>query len=135
MAELVTAAVITGSAIDRHFASKDEILGALFDAASAEVIERLGPLRTEAHEKLKALVDAHLAFTLERRSVALSVRASGARCRQCTAAPSCGGASVARNVGSTSSNASDHVVILRRHEPADRILLFDGPPSAHTRLR
>ncbi|MCB8914001.1 TetR/AcrR family transcriptional regulator [Rhodococcus rhodochrous] len=71
MAALGASAGTTGSAIYRHFASKDEILGALFDEASAELIERLGPWREDPREELEALVDAHLDFTLDRRSLAL----------------------------------------------------------------
>lgn len=71
MAELGPAAGITGSAIYRHFASKDDILSSLFDEAGAELMERLGPPLTEIDEELEALVDAHLDFTLDRRSLAL----------------------------------------------------------------
>ena len=71
MAELGAAAGITGSGIYRHFASKDEILSALFDKASAELVDRLRPPSAELRKELEALVDAHLDFTLDRRSLAL----------------------------------------------------------------
>ncbi|MFD6059897.1 TetR/AcrR family transcriptional regulator [Rhodococcus wratislaviensis] len=71
MVSLGAAAGITGGAIYRHFTSKHEILGALFEEASAELVERLGPWRGNAREELEALVDAHLDFTLARRSLAL----------------------------------------------------------------
>ena len=71
MAELGAAAGITASGIYRHFTGKDDILSALFDQASAELMERLGPPSTEPRMELEALVDTHLDFTLDRRNLAL----------------------------------------------------------------
>lgn len=56
---------LSGSAIYRHFSSKDEILAALFDAATSELLVRLGP-PLALDEELVHLVDVHLDFTLER---------------------------------------------------------------------
>jgi hypothetical protein len=47
------------------------ILGALFDEASAELVERLGTVRQDVGEELEALVDAHLGLTFDRRCLAL----------------------------------------------------------------
>lgn len=71
MAELGAAAGVTGSAIYRHFVSKDEILASLFEEASVELVDRLRPPSTDLREELEGLVDAHLDFTLDRRSLAL----------------------------------------------------------------
>jgi len=61
---------ISGSAIYRHFSSKDEILGALFAAATAELLVRLGAVRDDPQQELAHLVDVHLDFTLERDRLA-----------------------------------------------------------------
>jgi AcrR family transcriptional regulator len=61
---------ISGSAIYRHFSSKDEILGALFAAATAELLVRLGAVRDDPQQELEHLVDVHLDFTLERTRLA-----------------------------------------------------------------
>lgn len=83
---------LSGSAIYRHFSSKDEILAALFDAATSELLVRLGP-PLALDEELVHLVDVHLDFTLERsllsmiwqheqRSLTDAYRRSFARARE-----------------------------------------------------
>lgn len=62
---------VSGSAIYRHFSSKDEILGALFSAATAELLVRLGTVREDPQQELEHLVDVHLDFTLERERLAV----------------------------------------------------------------
>jgi AcrR family transcriptional regulator len=61
---------VTGSAIYRHFSAKDEILGALFAAATAELFLRLGAVWDDPRRELEHLVDVHLDFTLERQQLA-----------------------------------------------------------------
>lgn len=62
---------VSGSAIYRHFSGKDEILAALFDEATSELLMRLGALQADPHEELAHLVEVHLDFTLERSRLAL----------------------------------------------------------------
>ena len=61
---------ISGSAIYRHFSAKVEILEALFSAATAQLLLRLGPVRDDPQRELEHLVDVHLDFTLERTRLA-----------------------------------------------------------------
>lgn len=61
---------VSGSAIYRHFSGKDEILAALFDQATAELLARLGTVQADPHAELERLVDVHLDFTLERSRLA-----------------------------------------------------------------
>lgn len=62
---------VSGSAIYRHFSGKDEILAALFDEATSELLVRLGALQTDPQDELAHLVEVHLDFTLERSRLAL----------------------------------------------------------------
>jgi AcrR family transcriptional regulator len=65
------AAGISGSAIYRHFAGKDEILSALFDQAIDELLDRIGEPAQDQRIELERLVTAHLDFTVERRRLAI----------------------------------------------------------------
>lgn len=61
---------ITASTIYRHFSGKDEILGALFEEATAELLLRLDPPHEEPSDELAHLVNVHFDFTVERTKLA-----------------------------------------------------------------
>lgn len=81
---------VTGSAIYRHFSSKDEILAVLFDQAADALLLKIGPPAEDPHEELRGLVYAHVEFAVthqrlagifarEQRALAQSDRRSFAR--------------------------------------------------------
>lgn len=56
---------VTGSAIYRHFRSKDEILAVLFDQASDALLRRVGePRDDDPRAELYGLVEAHVEFAV-----------------------------------------------------------------------
>lgn len=65
VAELGERAGVSGPAIYRHFASKDEILGTLFDRAMDRLFIHTPPPRDDARTTLEELVRAHVQFVLE----------------------------------------------------------------------
>lgn len=64
------AAGVTGSAIYRHFESKDEILVALFDQATDALLLRIGEPADDPHEELIRLVNAHAEFGVTHQRLA-----------------------------------------------------------------
>jgi AcrR family transcriptional regulator len=61
---------VTGSAIYRHFASKDEILVVLFDQATDALLLRIGEPLDDPHEELVRLVRAHVEFAVSHQRLA-----------------------------------------------------------------
>ncbi|MEV6985406.1 TetR/AcrR family transcriptional regulator [Sphaerisporangium sp. NPDC051017] len=55
---------VTGSAIYRHFDSKDEILAVLFDQATDALLLRIGEPLDDPREELTRLVRAHVEFAV-----------------------------------------------------------------------
>lgn len=56
---------VSGSAIYRHFSSKDEILAALFDRVIDKLLLRVGEPADDPHEELARLIDAHIDFAVD----------------------------------------------------------------------
>ncbi|MGO4383726.1 TetR/AcrR family transcriptional regulator [Specibacter sp. RAF43] len=61
---------ITGSAIYRHFSSKDEILAALFDRVMDQMLIRIGTPSDDPREELNHLVEAHVEFAMSHQTLA-----------------------------------------------------------------
>ncbi|MDI9953653.1 TetR/AcrR family transcriptional regulator [Rhodococcus sp. IEGM 1305] len=61
---------ITGSAIYRHFTSKDEILSVLFDRATDALLVRIGQPLADPRDELHRLVYAHIEFSLSMHQLA-----------------------------------------------------------------
>jgi AcrR family transcriptional regulator len=61
---------ITGGAIYRHFSSKDEILGVLFDHVIDAALEQLPSLSDDADDDLRALVQAHVSIAMKHPKLA-----------------------------------------------------------------
>ncbi|MGH3629771.1 MAG: TetR/AcrR family transcriptional regulator [Sciscionella sp.] len=55
---------ITGSAVYRHFSSKDEILATLFDRLMDTLLMRMGDELPDAEEELDRLISIHVEFVL-----------------------------------------------------------------------
>ena len=71
MDEVGEAAGITGPAIYRHFASKDELLGALFSEAVDALLIRIGDAEfDDPWEELAFLATAHAEFVFEQQALA-----------------------------------------------------------------
>jgi AcrR family transcriptional regulator len=64
------AAGVTGSAIYRHFESKEEILVALFDQATDTLLLRLGEPADQPRQELIRLVNAHAEFAVTHQRLA-----------------------------------------------------------------
>lgn len=62
---------VTGSAIYRHFDGKDEILAALFDEATDELLLSVGEPVVDPREELARLVRAHVEFSVRRRRLSV----------------------------------------------------------------
>jgi AcrR family transcriptional regulator len=79
VAEIGKRAGVTGSAIYRHFESKDEILGVLFDRAADLILLNVGQEHLDPFEDLRSLATAHVNFAFEHYKLAaiwaLDVRA------------------------------------------------------------
>lgn len=69
MAELGERAGVSGPAIYRHFRSKDEILGTLFDHAMNRLLMYTPPPREDPQATLEELVAAQVQFVLEDAAV------------------------------------------------------------------
>ena len=72
IAEIGAAAGVSGAAIYRHFASKDELLVALIDRVVDELLDGAREICARAHtpeQALRRLVEAHVQFALRERSV------------------------------------------------------------------
>jgi AcrR family transcriptional regulator len=72
IAEIGAAAGVSGAAIYRHFASKDELLVALIDRVVDELLDGAREICARAHtpeQALQQLVEAHVQFALRERSV------------------------------------------------------------------
>lgn len=61
---------ITGSAIYRHFSSKDEILAALIDRATDALLVRTSAPLDDPWAELKRLVEVHVDFAVRHRQLA-----------------------------------------------------------------
>ncbi|KAA9160506.1 TetR/AcrR family transcriptional regulator [Amycolatopsis acidicola] len=61
---------VTGSAIYRHFANKDEILAVLFDQATDALLMRIGEPLDAPEDELAHLVRAHVEFTMSHQRLA-----------------------------------------------------------------
>jgi AcrR family transcriptional regulator len=61
---------VTGSAIYRHFDSKDEILAVLFDQAIDALLVKVGERADDPREELNHLVRAHVEFALSHERLA-----------------------------------------------------------------
>jgi AcrR family transcriptional regulator len=61
---------ITGGAIYRHFASKDEILGVLFDHLIDAALEQLPSPTDDPEHDLRALIEAHVGIAMKRPKLA-----------------------------------------------------------------
>lgn len=61
---------VTGSAIYRHFANKDEILAVLFDQATDALLLRIGEPRDDPDAELAHLVRAHVEFAVSHQRLA-----------------------------------------------------------------
>lgn len=61
---------ITGSAIYRHFANKDEILAVLFDQAIDALLLRIGEPLDDPEAELACLVRAHVEFAVSHQRLA-----------------------------------------------------------------
>jgi AcrR family transcriptional regulator len=72
--EIGARAGMSGPALYRHFAGKDEILATLFDQAVDSLLARVPGGFDDPFEELEQLVRAHAAFVIEHRKLA-SVRA------------------------------------------------------------
>jgi AcrR family transcriptional regulator len=55
---------ITGGAIYRYFAGKDEILGVLFDHVIDAALEQLPPLSHDPDQDLRAMIQAHVSIAM-----------------------------------------------------------------------
>lgn len=79
VAEIGKQAGVTGSAIYRHFESKDEILGVLFDRAADLLLLKIGHEHSDPFEDLRLLATSHVEFAFEHYKLAaiwaLDVRA------------------------------------------------------------
>lgn len=64
IASIAEKAGIAASGIYRYFSGKEEILAALIDRATDEVLEQAGPPRTEPRAELRVLIGAHIDFAL-----------------------------------------------------------------------
>jgi AcrR family transcriptional regulator len=64
------AAGVSGSAIYRHFDSKDQILATLFDRVIDAMYTALAPPLRDPTDELEALIRSHVAFALEHRRLA-----------------------------------------------------------------
>jgi AcrR family transcriptional regulator len=64
------AAGVSGSAIYRHFQSKDEILATLFDRVIDAMYTSMSPPLRDPAAELEALVRSHVVFALEHRRLA-----------------------------------------------------------------
>lgn len=71
VAEIGAAAGVSGPAIYKHFASKDEILGSLFERAMERLLGRLEVSEGDPWEQLDALVDAMVDFGVTERDLVL----------------------------------------------------------------
>jgi AcrR family transcriptional regulator len=72
IAEIGAAAGVSGAAIYRHFASKDELLVALIDRVVDELLDGAREICTRAgtpEQALRELVEAHVQFALRERSI------------------------------------------------------------------
>lgn len=70
--EIGQTAGITGPGVYRHFPSKDSVLVALFDRISGQMLDGARKIGTEAASPgrtLERLVDLHVAFAVEERSL------------------------------------------------------------------
>jgi AcrR family transcriptional regulator len=65
--EIGRSAGVSGSAIYRHFTSKDEILAALLDEATDELLVLLPATDDNPHAELSGLVRAHVQFAARHR--------------------------------------------------------------------
>jgi AcrR family transcriptional regulator len=61
---------ITGGAIYRHFASKDEILGVLFDQVIDAALEQLPSQADDPDDDLRALIRAHVRIAMKHPKLA-----------------------------------------------------------------
>ena len=61
---------VTGSAIYRHFASKDEILAVLFDQATDALLLRIGEPLDDPRDELVRLIHAHVEFAVSHQRLA-----------------------------------------------------------------
>jgi AcrR family transcriptional regulator len=61
---------VTGSAIYRHFAGKDEILSTLFDQATDALLLRIGEPADDPRTDLVRLVNAHVEFAMAHQRLA-----------------------------------------------------------------
>jgi AcrR family transcriptional regulator len=61
---------ITGGAIYRHFSSKDEILGVLFDHVIDAALEQLPVLSDDPDHDLQALIQAHVSIAMKHPKLA-----------------------------------------------------------------
>jgi AcrR family transcriptional regulator len=72
IAEIGAAAGVSGAAIYRHFASKDELLVALIDRVVDELLDGAREICARARtpeQSLRQLVEAHVQFALRERSI------------------------------------------------------------------
>ncbi len=63
--EIGAAAGVTGPAIYRHFAGKEDILTTLFDSAMDRLLQLAGPQADDPEAELDALIHAQVAFAVE----------------------------------------------------------------------
>ncbi|AEH07863.1 MULTISPECIES: TetR/AcrR family transcriptional regulator [Protofrankia] len=61
---------VTGSAIYRHFNSKDEILSVLFDQAADALLAKVGEPMDDPREELLRLIQAHVEFAVNHQRLA-----------------------------------------------------------------
>ncbi|MFE3059943.1 TetR/AcrR family transcriptional regulator [Nocardia sp. NPDC059239] len=61
---------VTGSAIYRHFANKDEILAVLFDQAIDALLRLVGEPLSDPREELVRLIRAHVEFAISHQALA-----------------------------------------------------------------
>lgn len=61
---------ITGGAIYRHFASKDEILGVLFDHVIDAALEQLPSQADDPDNDLRAMIQAHVSIAMKHPKLA-----------------------------------------------------------------
>lgn len=64
IATIADKAKIAPSGVYRYFSGKEEILAALIDRATDEVLEQVGPPLEDPRAELSALVSAHIEFAL-----------------------------------------------------------------------
>lgn len=62
---IAAAAGITGSAVYRHFSSKDEVLAALFDRLLDALLIRIGEPIDSPEAELEGLIAAHVEFSID----------------------------------------------------------------------